>query len=270
MSAEVTAADVRAAAARLGLAGRPVCLHSSLSSFGRVRGGADAVVDGLLAGGGTLLVPAQSPVFAAPPPAGHVPLPDNAEDDGSIPWTRPAAGYDPADDAIGPEMGAIARAVLARPGRARGRNALSSFAAVGPLADRLVAGQSAHDVFAPLRELAARDGAVLLAGVGLDALTLLHAAEEDAGLPPLTRWARVAGAPDPVPTRHGSCSRGFERLAPALAHVELTTAAGASRWRAYPAARTLAAAADVFRRDPGAAACGRPDCRRCAVRAAGG
>ncbi|WP_083459270.1 AAC(3) family N-acetyltransferase [Jiangella muralis] len=268
MILEVSTADVRAAAERLGLAGRPVCLHSSLSSFGRVRGGADAVIDGLLAGGGTLLVPAQSPAFAGPPPAGHVALPSNAEDDGSIPAVLPAETYDPATDSVGREMGAIVRAVLARPGRARGANALSSFAAVGPLADVLVAGQSAADVFAPLRELAARDGAVLLAGVGLDALTLLHAAEEDAGHAPLTRWARVAGAPGVAPTRHGGCSRGFERLAPALAHLERTGGAGASRWRAYPAAQTLAAAADVFRRDPLAAVCGRPDCRRCAARRA--
>ncbi|WP_116948935.1 AAC(3) family N-acetyltransferase [Jiangella endophytica] len=266
MIAEVTTADVRAAADRLGLAGRAVCLHSSLSSFGRVRGGADALVDGLLAGGGTVLVPTASAGFAAPPPAGHVPLPHNSEDDGSIPAVAPPTGYDPAGDIVDREMGAIPRAVLARPGRFRGANPLSSFAAVGPLARDLVAGQSAEDVFAPLRELAVRDGAVLLAGVGLDALTLLHAAEEDAGLAPMVRWARVAGVPGAVPTRHGGCSRGFERLAPDLATLERRDVVGASRWRVYPAAGVLSAGADVFRRDPLAGICGRPHCRRCAAR----
>ncbi|WP_083288731.1 AAC(3) family N-acetyltransferase [Jiangella alba] len=268
MIAAVTAADVQAAAGRLGLAGRPVGLHSSLSSFGRVSGGADAVVDGLLADGGTVLVPAQSPQFAAPPPAGHVPIPYNGEDDGMIPATSPASGYDPAGNAVDRSMGAISRAVLARPGRARGANALSSFAAVGPLAGALVGGQSGEDVFAPLRELAARDGVVLLAGVGLDAMTLLHAAEEAVGLTPVVRWARVAGVDGVVTTRHGGCSRGFERLAPALAQLERTGAVGASRWRAYPAAQALAAAADVFRRDPLAGVCDGPGCARCAARRA--
>ncbi|WP_184830255.1 AAC(3) family N-acetyltransferase [Jiangella mangrovi] len=263
---EVTTADVRAAAERLGLAGRPVCLHSALSSFGRVAGGADAVVDGLLAAGCTVLVPSASATFAAPPPAGHVPLPHNSEDDGSIPAVAPATGYDPAEDTVDRGMGAIPRAVLARPDRYRGANPLSSFAAVGPLAEPLVAGQSAADPFAPLRELGRHDGVVVLAGVGLDALTLLHAAEEAAGLALMVRWARVGGVDAPVETRHGGCSRGFERLAPAVAHLERTGVVGASRWRTYPAAQVLAAAADAFRRDPLAGVCHDPGCRRCAAR----
>ncbi|TDC50321.1 AAC(3) family N-acetyltransferase [Jiangella ureilytica] len=268
VAAEVGTADVRAAAERFGLVGRPVCLHSALSSFGRVAGGADAVVDGLLAAGCTVLVPSASAVFAAPPPAGHTPLPHNSEDDGSIPAAPPAAGYDAAGDTVDRAMGAIPRAVLARQGRSRGAHPLSSFAAVGPLAEPLVAGQSADDVFAPLRELAERGGAVVLAGVGLDALTLLHAAEEDAGLRLMVRWARVGDATGPVAVRHGGCSRGFERLAPAVAHLERAGVVGASRWRTYPAAELLAAAGAVFRRDRLAGVCHDPGCRRCAARIA--
>ena len=52
------------------------------------------------------------------------------------------------------DMGAIPAAVLAMPGRVRGNHPLCSFAAIGPLADELVAAQQPLHVFAPLRALA--------------------------------------------------------------------------------------------------------------------
>ncbi len=44
----VTRADVRAGIRRLGLAGLPLCVHSSLRSFGWVDGGPGTVISGLL------------------------------------------------------------------------------------------------------------------------------------------------------------------------------------------------------------------------------
>ena len=52
----VTIETVRAAARELGLSSRPLCVHASLRSFGRVKGGAATIVDGLLAEGCTVLV----------------------------------------------------------------------------------------------------------------------------------------------------------------------------------------------------------------------
>jgi len=45
---KVTTGDIRKAIRNLGLAERPLCVHSSLRSFGWVEGGAQVVVDGLL------------------------------------------------------------------------------------------------------------------------------------------------------------------------------------------------------------------------------
>lgn len=63
-TAVVTEADIVADLRRLGLAaGDVVLIHSSLRSFGHVRGGADAVIDALLrcvGGGGTVVVPTLS------------------------------------------------------------------------------------------------------------------------------------------------------------------------------------------------------------------
>lgn len=262
----VEPAEIERAVRACGLAGRPVCLHSSLRSFGVVAGGPDSVVDAFLAAGATLLVPtASARAFAAPSPPGHRPLPFNCEDDGSVPATgggRDSPGFAVTSNELDPEMGAIPAAVLRRPGRRRGDHPLSSFTALGPEAAELVAGQRADDVFAPLRALAARDGAVLLAGVGLTSATLLHLAEEQAGLRLLVRWAYVAGGAV-VAARHGGCSRGFERLAPELAAAQRSVTVGRSRWRIFDAARMLASGVRVFRADPGAGACGDPGCCRC-------
>jgi len=60
--------DIRNAVRQLGLSGLPVCLHTSLSSFGHLEGGAEAVVGGFLIEGCTVLVPTFSDGFAIPPP----------------------------------------------------------------------------------------------------------------------------------------------------------------------------------------------------------
>lgn len=255
------ATELDHAISRLELAGRPVCAHSALRSFA-VRIAPETLVERLLAVGCTVLVPTFSSAFAAPPPAGHTPLPLNSEDDGSIPSAVPARGYSPQSSEVDPSMGAVPRAVLAHPAHVRGDHPLSSFAAVGPLAGELVRGQSAHDVFAPLRTLAARAGAVLLVGVDLSAATALHLAEEQAGYLPLVRWAR--GPEGTIRTvRHGGCSRGFEGLAPALTHLQAATDVLGSRWRAYPARALIDAAARLFAGDAGAGRCADPRCARC-------
>jgi hypothetical protein len=66
----VDASDITGAIRGLGLGGMAVCLHASLRSFGRVDGGAAAVVDGILAAGCTLLVPSFTSRFAVAPPPG--------------------------------------------------------------------------------------------------------------------------------------------------------------------------------------------------------
>lgn len=258
--AVIGTAEIAAAFASLAAGGRPVCVHASLRSFGPLAAGPDTVIDGALAAGTTLVVPTASfRTCLVAAPAGVV-RPFNAEDDGMEPAGSPRA-WDRCADFVDPAMGALPAAVLRRPGRARGDHPLSSFTALGPGAVALVGGQGPLDVYAPLRALASAGGLVVGAGVGLTTITLIHLAERRAGLRLLRRWAVTGDGP--VECEHGGCSRGFERLADAVAVVETTVWVGPSRWRVWPAAALLDEATDALRRDPSAATCAVPGCARC-------
>lgn len=257
----VDAARITETLARLGADGRPVCAHASLRSFGTLAAGPDTVIDAVLEAGATLLVPTSSfRTCMAPRPPGAA-LPFNSEDDGSIPAGPPPGVWSPQAVFTDPAMGALPAAVLRRPGRVRGDHPLSSFTALGPEATALAGGQRPLDVYAPLRELARRGGLVIGMGVALDTITLLHLAEQRAGLRLLRRWARTPHGV--TECEHGGCSRGFERLAPAVAAVETTVTVGDSRWRVWPADALLDHATDALRRDPSAATCAVPGCARC-------
>lgn len=221
------------------------------------------MVEGLLAAGCTVLVPAFASGFHVAPPGGWR-LPHNGWDYDASPGSTEGIGraFTPDAPDIDRDMGAIAAAVLARPGRVRGDHPGDSFAAVGPLARELVAGQRPLDVYAPLRALAESGGVVVLMGVGLDSMTLLHLAEQRAGRALFRRWASGAQG-HPVEIETGGCSDGLPNLEPVLAPLARETDVGASRWRAFPAGPTLDAAAEAIRRDPAVTHCGRNDCERC-------
>ncbi|SCL26708.1 aminoglycoside 3-N-acetyltransferase [Micromonospora rhizosphaerae] len=261
-------AEMAAGFAAIGATGRPVCVHSSLRSFGRLDGGPTAIVEAVLAGGGTLMVSTWSGGwYATPPPPGRS-RPDNAEDDGSVP-TRPAQHcWDPSSPYVHADaVGALAATVVAHPDRRRGDHPLNSFTAVGPLAATLVAGQAPLDVYAPLRALAAHDGLILCMGTGLTSVTAIHLAEQRAGRQMFRRWALTrAGV---VECEVGSCSRGFDRLAPMLEPLARRVTVDGSAWTAYPAGPLVARAAAALVADRGAARCRYADCRRCAVMTGG-
>jgi aminoglycoside 3-N-acetyltransferase len=257
--------DVTAAADATDLGGRPVVVHSSLRSFGAIDGGPAAVVRGLLGADATVVVPTSTFRFCrAPAPSQWRPPLYNSEDDGSIPppGTLSSHGYSVDAEFVDPAMGAVPAAVLRDGRRVRGDHPLNSFTALGPDAGALVARQTPFDVYAPLREVVRRGGAVVAMGVGLDSVTLLHLAEFDADLRLLHRWGQYASG-RVVEVRHGGCSRGFERLAEAVVPAERRHEVGSSTWRVFDAAGLLELATARFRADPAAGRCADPGCARC-------
>ena len=270
MPQPVTASDVARAVLDLELADTPVCVHSSLRSFGYIEGGAAAVVAGFAGAGVTLAVPTYSwNVFSVtPPPPNMRPRRNGTNYDRlTVHDTRRTFSVD--DNDIDPNMGAVGREVLHRPDRARGDHPLCSFSAVGPRARALMATQTPDDPLAPLAAIASLDGWVALLGVGLTSMTLLHLAEQDAGRALFYRWARVAGR-GIVPVRVGGCSMGFEELRPVLDPLEREVRVGPSRWRVFRAADVLAAATEAIRRTPAITRCPDAFCMRCEDAIAGG
>ncbi|MCC6455464.1 MAG: AAC(3) family N-acetyltransferase [Caldilineaceae bacterium] len=262
-TAAVRQSDIQAAIRQFDLAGQPVCVHSSLHSFGHVTGGAEAVVRAFLEEGCTLVVPTYSYSFAVfPPPALQVQR--NGWDYDRYTGSNSGSNqiYTPTTQTIDEEMGAIPAAVLNIPQRSRGDHPLNSFSAVGQRAGALIAGQSALNVYAPLQALVEAAGSVLLMGVGLDKMTLLHLAEQEAGRIPFRRWANDRqGQPQMVEA--GSCSDGFEHFAPTLHPWRREARVGESQWQIFPAQQALEAAAAAIRANPSITHCSRVDCERC-------
>ncbi len=257
----VTVEDIRAAARVAGLSGKPLCVHSSLSSFGYLEGGAEAVVRGLLAEGCTVLVPTFSGAFIIPPPPDMRP-PRNAWNYDQSDTDRVGVGrrYTIDTNEVDRSMGAIPTTVLKMEGRVRGDHPLNSFSAVGPLASDLVDRQTRGDVYAPFERLVELGGSVVLMGVGLTSMTLIHLAEREAGRTLFRRWANDVDG-NAMMVEIGSCSTGFNAFDPILAPLERRTTVGESVWRIFPAGPTLSTATEAIGRNPRITHCGKPECR---------
>ena len=247
----VTLEDIHAAVTQMDLTGKPLCAHASLRSFGHVKDGAQTVIEGLLQQNCTVMVPTHSySTYHIPPPK-----------DGTVDPAAPI--YSPDSNALDADnMGAIPTYVLHKPGRVRGNHPLDSYTAVGPLAPQLVEGQSAEDVYAPVRALEQLGGYIVMMGVGLNRLTALHHAERLAGRPLFRLWAK---GPDgqPIQARLGGCSEGFINFDPILAPIERQISVGQSLWRIFPVEPMLALAVDAIRVNPMITHCGNADCDEC-------
>jgi aminoglycoside N3'-acetyltransferase len=263
--------ELRRAVSELGLSNAPVCLHTSLSSFGYVEGGAAMVLEGFLSEGCTVLVPAFAYVYLIPPPPEMRPE-RNGWNYETFPFALSDTRliYTPESNEIDlAEMGAVPAEVLEMPGRARGNNPLNSFAAVGILAKEVISGQDPLDVYAPLWELTKRDGWIVMIGVDLTKMTFIHYAEQEVGRTLFRRWAR-GGDGHPRMVAIGSCSEGFGKFESIFKPFVRTKRVGESLWHAYPAQDILHAAVKAIREDPILTHCGDPNCARCRDAVQGG
>lgn len=164
--------------------GQTIMVHTSLSSFGFVCGGAQTVIEALLectGEEGTLMMPAQSWKNLDPETGVHWEEPRE--------WWQTIRDNWPAyDKAITPTntMGAVAEMFRKWPGALRSDHPARSVAALGRYAEYLTRDHDLSNIFgegSPVGKLYELDGYVLLMGVGYDKNTSIHLADVRAEYP---------------------------------------------------------------------------------------
>lgn len=163
------------------VAGDVVVVHTSMSAFGYVVGGAQAVVTALLDAvgpSGTLTMPGHSSDCSDPGQWQNPPVPEA--------WWPTMREQMPAfDPSLTPtrQMGAVVETFHRVPGVLRSHHPMVSHLAFGPQAAVIVEGHSLADGFgeqSPLARLHDLDATVVLIGVGHANNTSLHLAEHRA------------------------------------------------------------------------------------------
>lgn len=161
----VTRSDIRDGVHSLGIGpGDVVMAHSSLSAFGWVDGGADAVIDGLLDTIG---------------PSGALVMP-------TFTWrdfhAQDRVEFDVAHTPC--ETGRIPETFRKRPGVIRSIHVCHSVAATGPAAREMMGeGVSSFGPGSTFDALLKRNAWILMLGVSFQSCTALHAVEEFVGVP---------------------------------------------------------------------------------------
>lgn len=167
----VTKEDIKKGLRKLGLKrGDIVGVHSSLSSFGYVKGGADTVIDALLevvGEEGTIAMPTHSSNLE------KVELPPEEKTAGIL-WLYKILPYDPQGTPC--TTGIIPETFRKRPGVLRSRHPDQSIAAIGPKAQEITSAGDGRSL-SGWKVILELDGYVLLIGVGLEVCTAMHLAE---------------------------------------------------------------------------------------------
>jgi len=240
----VTRADIQSGLRILGLAaGDTVMVHSSLSAFGWVEGGAATVVEALLeavgAPAGTLIVPTFSKYLQA----------------GETVWDR---------ENTPSLMGAISETARKWPGALRSNHAAHPLAAIGSNAE-LVCRQPHQTGFgpdSPFKTMVQIDAWVLLMGVTYNNCTLMHLLEAEAQVPYRFLERRLAtvvidGVTDPAGgaweySRRDGAANDFMPLGLAMEKQGLVRIGeiGNAQQRLFRAADLYRLGSELMRRDP--------------------
>ena len=258
----------------LGLSGAPVAVHSSLSAFGHVNGGADTVAGALVDVCSTVLAPTFCSIGRCEPPDGApsemVPR-QNGTDVGFHAGLIPAHSepFDPdrfgCDSPLDREMGAVPHALLGWEGAVRSGHPSHSWVAIGDGAHHFVHPHPPDRPLAPIKRLADDrfNGHVLLLGCSLKRCTAIHHSEEIAGRRPFVRWIRYADG-EVRPVRESGCSEGFDSLAPYLESLARRVRIGRCEAIAYPIRALVRIAGAIIHDVPQVTRCrADSDCTRC-------
>lgn len=261
MGMEIT--DISKIVSLLGLSNKPICIHSSLKSFGYVESGPNAIINGFLDQNCTVLVPTFSSIFSTIPSAnqklcrngsGDYSWIKNKEDNNKI--------YSTNSIEVDSDMGMIPKSILMMDESKRGNHPLNSFTAIGPLSKILVSKQKPLNVYAPLKELVDLGGYIVLMGVGIEKLTMLHLAEQLSGRTLFRRWAKNLNG-ETIQVEAGGCSEGFSNFENFITPVVKKIYVGNSLWKVCEARNILEITTQAIKENPNITHCGNSGCERC-------
>jgi aminoglycoside 3-N-acetyltransferase len=265
-SVAVTTRDIRAGLEQLGLTrSSAVIVHSSLSSFGHVDGGADAVVDALMATCGTLLLPgATSHTTGVPAPPNLVR--ENNASSNAPDWASFDAGLSKAahfhqDLPINANLGMIPETVRRTRRHVRSSHPYFSYIATGAGADDLIAAQRLDWPLGPIEALWQRGGHVLQLGVSHVTNTTIHLGEQLLGRARFYRYAKPApGVWMEVPNIPGASHR-FGEIEPHLRSSTRQIAIGACTASLISVTEVLAVTRRLIEASPSALLCDDRTCQ---------
>lgn len=264
----VTTSDIKQALGRLGILGKHVVVHSSLSSFGKLEGGCSALISILIESLDTVMMPAFCFSSNAQPPAD-----DRLELNGTDytyyeNWNRPPTPFDLSSMGVDERMGVVARQFAKLPETRRSEHAWHSWAANGNLSKYLVENHSWDTTNLPIERLAKKEGYLLLIGVSLTSCTAVHVAEERAGRAPFVRWAvDKDGIVQRV--RAAGCANGFDNIFQPCEDLFSVENVGQCKLIAAPLEPFIERAASLISEQPEITRCSE-SCLRCADAIKGG
>jgi aminoglycoside 3-N-acetyltransferase len=262
----VTEAAIADGLRRLGLGpDSQVLVHSSLSSFGRVDGGAEAVCRALTETCGTvMMISGTWDLTGIPAPPGLV-RPHNAYYNAET-WdafdeaVRTAVPFTP-DLPVDRWLGRISETLRMTSPTERSTHPLFSFQATGTHARRLTDAQRLDWPLGPIETLAELGGHVLLLGVGHTSNTTIHLAEQHLGRSLFYRYAKAGpGAWMELANVSGESHR-FDEIEPLLRPFTTEVQIGNCRARLIPVEDILTTTKALIEADPAALLCDDRTCR---------
>ena len=257
-------AELVSAFQALGLQKKPIIAHASLKPFGFIQGGAEAVLDAMLASFASLIMPTHTYRTMIIPEVGP---PNNGIRYGSgREKNRMAEPFHPnlRADRL---MGILPETLRNHPAAARTAHPILSFAGIN--ADFTLFTQTLFEPLAPIGALAEQDGWVVLINVDHTVNTSIHYGEKLAGRKQFVRWALVEDRVVECPNYPGD-SMGFQAIEEYIRFDTQRVEIGEAFIQAVPLTRLLDVVQALIKKDPLAWLCERTDCERCnAVRITG-
>ena len=252
------------------LENKTILLHSAYGSFCDLEGGPDTLIDSFLALGCTLIVPTFTYENDAYPPLNGEKYQQNGIDL-SI-YQDALEGltgtFIQGNKKISHLMGVIPKLILQRENAVRGKHPVNSFSAIGPKAQSLIKEQTYLSVYGPYQAcLEDTDSLLLLMGTDFSATTPIHFAEQLAGRRLFRAWANVAehsdAAAQVIEVAIGSCSDGFNALAPYVEHLNHRIEVAGSPWQIFSFKPFITQLSQFIHANPEITQCNNKSCVRC-------